>query len=291
MPLALLPDGRELEYESLGSNTAPVILFHHGMPGSARPLDTVLAPILQRGWRVITYSRSGYGRSTAVGVRTVAGNATDCAVLMDQLGIERYCSFGWSGGGPHALATAAVDAERVRGVLVSASFAPPTAAGLDFEAGMGQQNQILFGSLRQGEEVARSVVTQIAGAVRGNSPEDVTTQLSSLFPQVDLSAMKSGFGPDNAANMNHALEPGDEGWQADLRALGRDWGFDLADVRVPVELWHGRLDQMVPIAHGEWLAQQLTDVHKHLEDDHGHVSLTVEKAGEMVDVLKARLAG
>lgn len=78
-----------------------------------------------------------------------------------------------------------------------------------------------------------SVVTQMAGAVRGNSPEDVTTQLSSLFPQVD---------------------------------------------------------QMVPIAHGEWLSQQLTDVQKHLEDDHGHVSLTVEKAGEMVDVLKARLA-
>ncbi|MEU6784954.1 alpha/beta hydrolase [Nonomuraea angiospora] len=289
MLLARLPDGREFEYESLGPEPAPVILFHHGMPGSAVPMDTVLAPVLERGFRVITYSRSGYGRSTPVPSRTVADTGTDCAHLIDHLGIDRYCSFGWSGGGPHALASAAVDSHRVSGVLISASFAPPTAPGLDFVAGMGKQNAIQFRSLQEGDQAARAAVSQMAAAVRGNRPEQVTAQLSSLFAEVDVSVMMSGFGADNAANMDHALEAGDQGWLADLRALGSAWGFDLADVVAPVELWHGELDRMVPVAHGEWLSHNLTDVRAHLEPDHGHVSLTVQKAGSMLDSLTRRL--
>ncbi|MFC5744701.1 alpha/beta fold hydrolase [Actinomadura rugatobispora] len=289
MLLARLPDGRDLEYESLGPESAPVVLFHHGMPGSAVPMDTVLAPVLERGFRVVTYSRPGYGRSTPVPGRTVAETAADCARLIDHLGIARYCGFGWSGGGPHALASAAVDAHRVSGVLISASFAPPTAPGLDFVAGMGEQNGIQFRSLQEGDRAARAVVSRMAAAVRGNRPEDVTAQLSSLFPDVDVSVMTSGFGADNAANMDHALEAGNEGWLADLKALGGDWGFDLADVVAPVELWHGELDRMVPVAHGEWLSRNLTDVRAHLEPDHGHVSLTVQKVGSMLDALTSRL--
>ncbi|MBK1786016.1 alpha/beta hydrolase [Prauserella sp. ASG 168] len=259
------------------------------MPGSAVPMRTVLDPVLERGFRVVTYSRSGYGRSAPVPSRTVAESAADGAHLIDHLDIDRYCTFGWSGGGPHALATAAVDAHRVSGVLINASFAPPTAPGLDFLAGMGEQNKVQFGTLREGERAARAAVSQMAAAVRGNRPEDVTAHLSSLFPEVDVSVMASGFGADNASNMDHALEAGDEGWFADLRALGGDWGFDLADVVAPVELWHGELDRMVPIAHGEWLSRNLTDVRAHLEPDHGHISLTVEKVGSMLDVLTRRL--
>lgn len=77
MQLLRLPDGRELEYETRGPSTGPVVLFHHGMPGSAVPMDTVLGSMTERGYRVITYSRAGYGASSPATGRTVADTAAD----------------------------------------------------------------------------------------------------------------------------------------------------------------------------------------------------------------------
>ncbi|MQY40852.1 Non-heme chloroperoxidase [Streptomyces sp. RB17] len=132
-----LPDGRVLEFTVQGPKDGPLVLFHHGMPGSAVPMATVLDSVTDRGYRVVTYSRAGYGASTPMPGWTVADTAEDCRALMDHLGAHQYVVAGWSTGGPHALATGAADPQRVSGVLVIASFAPYDAEGLEFTAGMG----------------------------------------------------------------------------------------------------------------------------------------------------------
>ncbi|MBL0885273.1 alpha/beta hydrolase [Myceligenerans sp. I2] len=220
------------------------------MPSSAVPTDTILGSMTERGFRVITYSRAGYGTSSPAAGRSVADTAADCAYLLTRLGVERYLVVGWSAGGPHALASAAAAPESVEGVLVVASFAP-------FDAG---------------------------------GPDDVAAEAASSLPPVDLAVLTAGYGMDDAVDMDHDLPGGDAGWVADLAALTGPWGFDLDAVTVPVELWHGALDHVVPAAHGLWLAEHLPTAQRHLEPGHGHLSLAVDRLGEKLEALSYRTA-
>lgn len=290
MPVLRLPDGRDLEYEVQGPSTGPVALFHHGMPGSAVPMGTVLGSMTARGFRVITYSRAGYGASSHAPGRTVADTAADCAFLLTHLGVERYLVVGWSAGGPHALAGAAVAPESVEGVLLVSSFAPFDADGLDYVEGMGAQNVAQFGTVGHGESAMRELVGQMASAVRGNTSADVGTEMASLLPPVDLAVLTAEYGADNAANMDHGLSRGDEGWVADLAALTSPWGFDFGAVVAPIELWHGAVDQMVPVTHGRWLAEHLPTAEVHLEPEQGHLSIAIGSLGEKIEVLRKRVA-
>jgi pimeloyl-ACP methyl ester carboxylesterase len=288
MPLFQLPNGRDLEYEVRGPVSGPVVLFHHGMPGSAVPMDTVLGSMTQSGYQVVTYSRAGYGNSSVNPGRTVADTAADCAALLAHLGVKHYRVVGWSAGGPHALASAAVAPEHVEGVLIVASFAPFDADGLDFVEGMGAQNVAQFEAAGQGEQAVRGIVHQMAAAVRGSTPADVGATMASLLPPVDLAVLSAEYGADNAANMDHGLSRSAEGWVADLTALTSPWDFGLDDITAPVELWHGALDQMVPVTHGRWLAAHLPTAVAHLRPDGGHLSLAVGSLGGKLRALSAR---
>jgi hypothetical protein len=75
--------------------------------------------------------------------------------------------------------------------------------------------------------------------------------MASLLPEADAVEFAGAYGVDNAERMNYGLAPGDEGWFEDFHALTTPWGFDPGDITVPVELWHGDLDRMVPVTHGQ----------------------------------------
>ena len=90
----------------------------------------------RQGIRVISYDRPGYGGSTRQPGRTVADCATDVRTIADGLAIERLAVWGISGGGPHAIACAALLGDLVPAVAVLASSAPWGAEGLDYFAGM-----------------------------------------------------------------------------------------------------------------------------------------------------------
>lgn len=286
MPLFRLPDGRDLEYELSGPSAGHVVVFHHGMPGSAVPVPTVLDSITGRGFRVVTCSRAGYGGSSPAPGRSVADSAADCVSLLAHLGVARYWTVGWSTGGPHALAQAALAPESVAGVLSVASFAPFDAPGLDFVEGMGAQNVAQFGVAGQGEAAVRGLVAQMAAAVRGADPADVVAGLASLFSPVDAELLQGRFGAENAASMNYALASGDEGWVEDLVALTSPWGVDIGAIEAHVGLWHGAEDRMVPLSHGQWLAGHLSVVTSHLEAGHGHLSLAIGGLGDKLEALR-----
>ncbi|MFF9490071.1 alpha/beta fold hydrolase [Streptomyces sp. NPDC014676] len=283
-----LQDGRVLEFAVRGPEHGPVVLFHHGMPGSAIPMDSILDSVTDRGYRVVTYSRAGYGLSTPLPGRTLLGTAEDCRMLMDHLQVDGYLVVGWSAGGPHALASAVADARGVSGVLLIASFAPHDAEGLDFVEGMGAQNIVQFGSESQGEREQRVVVSRMAALVR-DAPADLASGVASLLPAPDVAEVTGAYGADSAVHLNHGLAAGDEGWLQDLQALTGPWGFAPGHVTAaPVELWHGDLDRMVPVAHGRWLAGRLPTARAHFESGHGHLSIAVGSLGDKLDRLRSR---
>jgi pimeloyl-ACP methyl ester carboxylesterase len=285
MPTISLPDSRDLEIEVAGPDDGPVILFHHGTPGSSVPLPAHARAAAARGHRLVTTSRPGYGASTRKAGRTVADVAADAAAVLDHLGVDSCVTMGWSGGGPHALACGALLPDRVRAVLVIAGVAPYDAEGLDVLAGMGPENVEEFGLAAQGEAALRPYLEEQQPALAAISPEDVATSLGGLVPPVDVASLTGELAECLAAEFRHGLASGVDGWIDDDLAFTRPWGFGLAGLEVPTYLWQGSEDLMVPFAHGEWLAAHIPGVVAHLEQGEGHLSIGVGATDRMFDEL------
>jgi pimeloyl-ACP methyl ester carboxylesterase len=205
------------------------------------------------------------------------------------LGAPRCVVAGWSGGGPHAHATGARLADRVAGVLVMAGVAPYDAEGLDFLAGMGEQNVEEFGIALQGEEPLRAAHEISAVELRATDADGIIRELSSLLPEADVEVITDEFGADLAANFAEGLGRSVDGWVDDDLAFTLPWGFDLAEIAVPSFVWQGSTDLMVPFAHGEWLAAHIPGVTAHLEQGEGHLSVVVGALDRMLDELVATL--
>jgi pimeloyl-ACP methyl ester carboxylesterase len=282
-----LTDGRDLEVEVSGPEGSPVLLFCHGTPGGSAQLGARARGAHQRGLRLVTWSRPGYGASTRRAGRTVADDVDDVAAVLDHVGADTCLVAGWSGGGPHALATGALLADRVRGVLCIAGVAPYDADGLDFMAGMGEENVEEFGLALQGEEPLRAWLDNARSELIDITPDDVAASLDTLLPPVDEAELTGEFADHLAHGFRQAVSVGVDGWLDDDLAFTRPWGFELSDVAVPTYLWQGSEDLMVPFAHGQWLAEHIPGVTAHLEQGEGHISVLLGAMDRMLDELAA----
>jgi pimeloyl-ACP methyl ester carboxylesterase len=280
-----LPDGRHLDVEVSGPDDGVPLLFHHGTPGSVTQMRAMRRAVHARGHRLVTYSRAGYGGSTRRAGRAVVDVVPDVTAILDHLDAPRCVVAGWSGGGPHALATGARASERVAGVLVISGVGPYGAADLDFLAGMGRQNVEEFGLAVDGEPALHAALAEEAVGLRQATAAEIVGQLSTLLPPADVAVLTDEFGEDLAANFAEALRTGVDGWVDDDLAFTRPWGFDLPELAVPVFLWQGSEDLMVPFAHGEWLAAHVPGVTAHLERGEGHLSIGVGALDRMLDEL------
>jgi pimeloyl-ACP methyl ester carboxylesterase len=123
-------------------------------------------------------------------------------------------------------------------------------------------------------------------------PDEIVAELRSIISEVDEGQITGEFGENLAASFRGAFRNGPWGWFDDDQAFVHDWGFDLDSIRVPVFVWQGRRDLMVPIAHGEWLCEHIPTARVHLYEEHGHLSLALGSIGEILDeLLGASLRG
>jgi len=282
-------DGRQLEVVEGGDAAGLPVIVHHGTPGAAvlHPEWEAIAGV--EGLRLVTYSRPGYGLSTRDPGRVVADAARDTAALADALGFDRFLSFGFSGGGPHVLACAALLPDRVVAVASLASVAPYDAPGLDFLDGMGEGNVEEFGRVRDGgEEAIRPFAEEEAAAMRDATQQDLVDVMAGVLSDADADELRGPIGATLLRHFRHGLSVSVEGWVDDDLELVRPWGFDPGDTRVPVLLWQGRHDAMVPFGHGEWLAARIPGVDARLSEDDGHLSLLTRRAPEVLRWLRER---
>jgi pimeloyl-ACP methyl ester carboxylesterase len=269
------PDGRTLHvYDDgePGDDRVPV-LVHHGTPSDGSPLPSALADARERGLRLVGVDRPGYGGSDRRPDRSVADIADDAETVADALGLGRLLTWGTSGGGPHALACAVLLPERVVAAALVSGVAPYGVAGLDWLAGMGEDNVEEYGAAMRGEQPLREFLEVLRRQSLAASPQTLAEELRSLLPPVDLAAMASGLAEHLHASMVRGLEPGYEGWLDDDLAYLTGWELDLDALRVPVLVVAGGEDLMVPYAHGHWLAAHVPGAEASLLDDEGHLSL------------------
>ena len=282
-------DGRTLAYAEIGDPAGVPIFMIHGTPGcrlSGQHPDP--SRVSAAGLRLVSYDRPGYGRSSRHRGRRVVDCVGDLAAIADELGIDRFAVSGGSGGGPHELAVSARLPERVTRVACVVGGAPYDAEGLDWFAGMDPINVTEFGWALAGEDT-------LAGELGRKAQEwlaKVEHGPTAVFEDVDLSESDRvvlddpGFRRTFRAAILEMFAQGYWGWVDDDLAFVKPWGFDVGELRVPVEIRYGTTDVLVPAAHGEWLATHVPDAEVVIDEHGGHLR-TPDQRLDMLQALAA----
>lgn len=281
------PGARTLDVLVSGPADGLALVLHSGTPAGLTAVRPMTGAASARGLRTVLYARPGYYGSPPQPGRRVADAAADVAAILDWLGIGKFVTAGWSGGGPHALACAAALPGRCLAAATIAGVAPYNSPGLDWLAGMGAENVEEFGAAVAGERELSQFLEAAAVELRDITGAAVAAALGGLVSAVDAAAASGDFADYLAASFRSALRAGIAGWRDDDLAFVSDWGFAVGsgELKVPVAIWQGDQDLMVPTAHGEWLAAHVAGARPRMRPGHGHLSLVTTAFGEVLDDL------
>lgn len=270
-----LRDGRTVLVDDTAAADAdrPTLVWHHESPQTGVLFEPLRSLAADRGLRLLALTRPGYGGADPLPGRSVADGARDLAQVLDALGIARVAVFGGSGGGPHALAAAALLPDRVAAVATVASPAPfvDTPAWWD---GMADD-----GGLR--------------AAIAGREARLTWAATADFDPSQFVDTDWAALDGDWAALGRDATAAGGSGLQGgadDDVAFVTDWGFPLSAVTVPTVVVHGTRDRVVPVAHGRALAEAVPHATYEERPDDGHIAV-LSTVPSLMDRLAATLRG
>lgn len=284
-------DGRTLEVLTGGDPDGFPLVYHGGSPSAAVAYPPLDEAARGNGLRLITYSRPGYGTSTARPrpEPRMVDDVADTEDLLAALGVYTFVTLGWSGGGPRALGCATLLPGRCLAAVSLAGIAPYDGEGLDWMAGMAEENVAEYSAAAAGREAYEAYLEEEFLPVLMADADDMADAMGGLLPDADRAAMDRGFTEWLTETFHHAGAQRVAGVLDDGQAAVRSWGFDVADIRVPVAVYQGRADAMVPFAHGVWLAAHVPGVEAHLTDEDGHLTLVTQLPEILADL--RRLAG
>src|SRR6478609_3440903 len=262
---------RRLSFAEYGPRSGPAIVWMHGTPGARRQIPLEAREYADRqGVRIIGLDRPGIGSSTAHLYPDILDWAYDLELVLDTLAVDKVRMIGLSGGGPYALAAGAALPDRVHGVGVLGGVAPTR--GADAATGGAVQLAVQLAPLLSVARVPLSVaLTQtirIARPLAGPALDlyaalqpagDKNLLSRPEFKAMFLDDLLNGSRFQTSAPIN------------DLILFTRQWGFELADVSVPVRWWHGDDDHIVPFRHGQHVVDRLPDAQLSAIDGESHL--------------------
>jgi pimeloyl-ACP methyl ester carboxylesterase len=281
-----LPDGRALEIATMGEPSGTTIFFHHGTPGTTRTVKS-LAGLSDFGdFFLVTTSRPGYGASSRQEGRSIASVIPDVNAALDHVGRDEYVALGWSGGGPHALASAALD-PRCRAAVTLASVAP---ADVDFDwtEGMGPENLEEFALAKQGGPAYEELMAATGEFMGAATKDNIIEMIAGLLSEPDRDALADDETRELFVDgLRYGFANDWRGYLDDNVALLAPWGFDVGDITKPVHLFYGGKDLMAPAAHGRWLAAHIVNASVTERPDEGHLSIFLNHLDEVASALTA----
>ncbi len=280
-----LRDGRTLRFVEAGDRAGRPVFVLHTCPGSKLLYGKHVADASRRGIRLIGYDRAGYGGSTARPDRAVVDEASDVRAIADSLGIDRFAVWGHSKGGSFALGCAAALPDRLVAVASLAAVAPNPAEGLNWFAGVAESTVAEFQLFTSNPVAWRRKLAQDVKETRDITADGLYDSLFSSSPDADRAALTPGLLAYAHAQLQDGLSQGPDGFIDDSLSDIKPWGFEFDSINVPVQLWHGTDDRLVPLSHAKWLAAHLPQAEIHLEPGEGHISLFARRIPEVQEWL------
>ncbi|WP_255198344.1 alpha/beta fold hydrolase [Halorarius litoreus] len=272
-----LPDGRQLSYGEVGDPDGEPVVAFHGVPSGRLGAAVLAATAHDRGIRLIAPERPGVGESDPDPNRELTDWSADVTALLDALDIDAAPVVGISGGGPYALACGAVAPDRFPRVAVCCGVGPMAA--------IGRTERLLFSAARYAPRLVGAFLSVEVLAARYAPERTVERRVAASAPD-DEALWRGPVGDLMLASMPSAVETHGVGaFVRDLQLYAGDWGFDLADIEVPVGLWYGRADRTVPEAMGRYLLDAVPTADGHFCAGQGHIGVVVENEAVILDWL------
>ena len=259
---AKVRDGRTVGYGEWGSPDGVPVFFFHGTPGSRILARVFQEPAQEKGIRLIGTDRPGYGLSDLKEDRTVSDFVSDIEDLAEFLDIDRFGVMGASGGSPYTLACAHRFPDRVLGAVVLCGVGPPES--------WDEPTRTMLEQATANPEMSETNLQQALVSVR-DSRQTVIDSIIQNVPESMRSVAESKPELINAY-VDHtieALRQGTRGTMVEQQLVLKPWGFDVADIRVPVRIWCGGKDVLLPQAH--WMADRIPRAHLRVDEEAGHI--------------------
>ena len=248
---------RVVNYCLYGPLDGTPVISHNGSPSTRWKRPNIVSAIERSGVRMLVHDRPGYGGSTRQVGRRVADAAADVRRLADAIGWERFAVHGHSGGGPYALACAALLPGRVTRCAVGAGLAPSHAEGVDFFGRLDPRRGQTFRLALEGEAKLRPVMAEAAAAIMAQIAAGGPEMLPEPGQPAPPEQSRAIDDPAAMARLGATFADSLDGWIDDQFAAIGPWGFDVAQIAVPVGIWHGSHDTRMPPAHSDWLTASI----------------------------------
>ena len=263
----VMPDGRRTRVRELGPRQGSPVVHLHGIPGSCVELACHEPLVDELDVRLISIERPGYGVSDSLDPGSVAGWARDLEAVADALELSRFGLLGCSGGGAFALAGAAALQGRVARVALTGC--PSPFSGPEFVEGMAPQNRLVWTLASEGPAALIQVL-----APTGSDPLALVDQMLQSLHAADAAifddpAVRLGF----RQALVEGLHQGISSVAGEFALVASPWGFDLAQVRQRVDIWHGDADVNIPVSHAWRLFDSLPSSRIHLRAGKGHFEI------------------
>jgi pimeloyl-ACP methyl ester carboxylesterase len=260
------------------------VLWFHGTPGARRQIPPVARLAAhERDVRLIGVERPGVGASTPYLHRRIVDYTRDIDDFTTRLGIDRFGVVALSGGGPYALACAHEMPDRVVAAAVLGGVAPTRGADAPdggvvrltstFQPLLHVFRQPLSFGLWAFTRLAKPLASQVFDLYMRMSPEGDRQ----VFARPEMKAMFLDDLVGGSARRFNAFV-------YDLVLFGRDWGFSVRDLTVPIRFWHGDADHIVPLAHGEHLSRLVPGATLTVRPGESHLG-SLDAAEEILDTV------
>ncbi|CAI6310411.1 unnamed protein product [Periconia digitata] len=281
-----LPDKRNLGYAFYGDPTGIPVFFFHGSPSCRLEAGDWHAAAIQKGVRMIGVDRWGMGLSTFRPEGKISDWPGDVAALANHLRLSKFHVLGGSGGGPYALACAALlPKTMLKGTGVVAGVAPPEAG----TQGMSWDRWVAF---KLNIWLPHSVLKWMMNTALGKTARDgdiaaFEKQMEKVIgtfsaEERDILNHNPGFKKDFVACFREAFRPGCDGAILDAKLVLAPWGFNMTDVHGKVRIWNGTADVNVPVQSARWMAQRLPDATLKVYEGESHFTVPLKHDEEIL---------
>ena len=282
-----LPDGRRLGYDERGPSTGKPLFYFHGSPSSRLESCLYVSDELldSLSVRLLSVDRPGMGLSDFQTNRRLLDWPHDVLALADHFRIGRFAVLSYSLGGPYGAVCAYAIPKRLTKVGIVSGAALFTIPELAQNINEGTRR---FLSLpRERPWLSHLFLGLMLGVTSRIAPDMLIKNASALLPQPDREVitqnptLQKGF----IHSVRAAMQQGTRGAHHDSLLTVTDPGFRLEDIHLPVLLWHGELDQNIPIAMARYMARTIPNCQATFYPDEGHLSVFWKNAEDIIRLL------
>ncbi len=282
-----LPDGRRLGYATYGPDDGWPILFFHGIPGSRHSAHSAGLVSETHGGRLIAFDRPGYGLSDPMPGREICDWPSDVSDALDVLGVGQFSLFGYSGGGPFALATAATMPERVASLANVSAMGPLRTP--EAEERLTRREQLERFVATWLKPILQFKTWQAARAIQRDVGLFLQRRAAAAPEEDRLQIERPAINAVMRQDLLASVVRGGGTMAHEFHLMAQRWEFELASVRAPMQLWHGTADDVVPL----WLAESVAARVPHAETRYlsglGHLLLLSHMGDIIEQLLESRI--